>query len=244
MRAFPPAFRERHRADALVYFEDRARECLRQRGVGALVALTVRNVTDAVAAGIAERRRAGKAAAVTEAGGWWRPEIATELRHGLRSLRRRPGFLVSTSVPVALGIAGVTAVFAVVNGVLLRPLPYAEPESLVAVGRPLPSGVLGTVSGANMIDIEGTIPGLGAVGGVLGGSVTLTGSDPEIVPVLRPSRGFLEVFRVVPAFGRSFEPSDFEASGVAILTWRMWQRRWGGDPGVLGSVIETDAGPL
>jgi hypothetical protein len=148
-RAFPSAFRDRHRGDALVYFEDRARECLRERGSGALVALTVRNVADALASGLAERRRAAIAGRAGRAGARWRPWVFAEFRHGLRSLRKRPGFLASSSVPVALGIAGVTAVFAVVDGVLLRPLPYADPESLVAVGRPLPNGTLATVSGAN-----------------------------------------------------------------------------------------------
>jgi predicted permease len=239
LHAFPAAFRERYRADALGYFEDRARDCLRSGGARALLILTVRNVANAIGSGVAERRRArGRAVGLRG----WRPGIAAELRYGLRSLGKRPGFLVSSGVPVALGIAGVTAVFAVVDGVILRPLPYAEPESLVAVGRPLPNGNLATVSGANMIDIESTIWGLEAVGGVLGGSVVVTAPDPEIVRVLRPTRGFMETFRVVPALGRSFAPSDFESPGVAMLTWRMWQRRWGGDPGVLGTVIETDAG--
>jgi predicted permease len=192
--------------------------------------------------GLAERRRAGAEGGGRLTGRRWRPTLMTEVRQGLRSLRRRPGFLVASSTPVALGIAGVTAVFAVVDGVLIRPLPYPDPGMLVVVGRPMPNGTLASVSGANVIDIEGSIPGLEAVGGVLGGSVVLTGSGPEIVRVLRPTRGFMETFRVEAALGRSFGPADFANPGVAMLTWSMWQRRWGGDPGVLGSVIETDAG--
>jgi predicted permease len=241
-RAFPPAFREQHRIDALLYFEDRARDCVRNRGMAGLVGLTVRNVWDAVASGLAERRREGRSAGAGRGRHSWRWGLLTEVLYGLRSLRKQPGFLVATSVPVALGIAGVTAVFAVVDGVLLRPLPYADAGSLVAVGRPLPNGNLGPVSAANVIDIEGTIPGLVAVGGALGGSVVLTGEKAEIVRVLRPTRAFRETFGVEAGLGRTFTESDFESPGVAMITWSFWQRRWGGDPGVLGSVIDTDNG--
>lgn len=236
--AFPRAFRERHGQDALAYFQDRARDRLERRGPIGLAALVGRNLVNTVAAGLAERRRIRLETGVARR----RRVLATDVVHGLRALRRRPGFVFAAGLPIALGVAGVTAVFAVVDGVLLRPLPYEDPESLVAVGRPLGNGVLGTVSAATLIDIEGEISGLEALGGAVGGSVVLKGADPEEVRVTKPTRHFMDIFGLAPALGRGFTPEDFEVARVALITWRFWQRRWGGDPAVLGQTIETDAG--
>ncbi len=149
---------------------------------------------------------------------------------------------MAASLPVALGIAGVTAVFAVVDGVLLKPLPYEDPGALVKVGRPLGSGVLGTVSTANLIDLEGSVPGLLSVGGVQGGSVVVEGPDPVVVRITRPTRQFMATLGVKPVLGRTFVAKDWTSPGVALITWPYWQRRFGGAALALGSTIDADLG--
>lgn len=234
--AFPREFRERYRVDALVYFRDRARGRLDRGGWPGLVRLVVVSVVNTVLAGLAERRSAWRAA--TRGSG-----LQPDVHAALRSLWRRPRFVLSAVVPVALGVAGVTGVFAVVDGVVLRPLPYEDPAALVAVGSPLQSGGRVTASTANLIDLEGAIPGL-VVGGITGGSIVLKGDEPVQVRITRPTRAFMEIFRVKPALGRSFAEEDYASPRVALITWSFWQSRWGGDVSALGSVLEADIGDL
>ncbi|MGD8329997.1 MAG: ABC transporter permease [Acidobacteriota bacterium] len=174
----------------------------------------------------------------------WHPVagMALDLRSGLRSLARRPGFLLAAAVPVALGVGGVAAVLAVMNGVLLRPLPYEQPERLVKVGRPLASGALASVSTANVIDLEDEVPGL-TVAGLMGAqTVVRNGDEPAMLVLARPTRHFMEVFGLTPELGRPFLPDEYVEPHVAILSWSYWQRAWGGDPAAVGAQLETDLG--
>lgn len=197
--------------------------------------LVVRSVASTIAAGLGER-----AAAVRASLPGLR-SVTADARFGLRSLRRRPGFLLSAAIPVALGVAGVTAVFAVIDAVLLRPLPYPSPEELVKLGRPLSNGGLGPVSTANLIDVEDSIPALVQVGGVMaGGTVVLFDGQPELVSMTRPTKHFMSMLGLRPALGRGFLPEEYHGPDVALLSWDFWQRRWGGDPAAIGQTLDTE----
>jgi predicted permease len=235
MYAFPRSFRERHAEDALGYFEDRARERL-ALGTMAVAWLTVTNVVNALASGLAERGRTLP-----------RPRsegLPADVVQGVRSLRRNPRFVVGAALPIALGIAGVTAVVAVVDSVLIRPLPYADASRLVKVGRPLESGVLAPISTANLIDLEERSAAL-EVAGVQGGTTLVFGDDgAEMVSVTRPTRRYLDVMGLRPLVGRGFGEEDFLEPRAVLVTWGFWQRRWGGDPEALGSTLRTELGTL
>lgn len=237
--AFPRPFRETHRADALAYFEDRAREVGRRRGAAALLVHVLASLASTVVSGLAERVQA--VFRVVAGGGGVRADV----RYGLRSLRRHPGFVIAAVIPLGVGIAAVTSVFAVVDHVLLRPLPYDDPDALVEIGRPLKSGRLAPVSTANAIDVEGRLPAFEAVGGVTGGSTVVQEEDAATqVRISRPTRDFMNVFRLRPALGRGFTEEDFHHPAVALVTWSYWQARWGADPGALGAVLDTGLGEL
>jgi putative ABC transport system permease protein len=234
--AFPRAFREEYRADALTYFEDRAEEAARGAGPARILSLLFRSLLSVLWSGMAER-----SSRLLEG---LRGGLA-DARYGIRFLRRRPGFVAGAAVTLAVGIAAVTAVMAVVDGVVLRPLPYDNPDELVVVGRPLKSGVLSGISTANAIDLQGDVPGFAAFGGVSGGTTVVDdGTEAVLVRMSRPTRGFLDVFHLRPALGRVFRSEDYHVPRVALVSWHLWQRRWGGDPSAIGSVVKTDLGEL
>ncbi len=236
--AFPARFRRQYGADALTYYVDRVVEAHGRTGVLGVLSLTARDAVSAVAAGLAERGGRG-----SPSGGpfCYRADVA----HGFRSLRRHPGFVLAAAGPVALGVAGVTAVFAVIDIVLLRPLPYPDPDVLVEVGRPLDNGVLAPISTANLIDLEEAIGAFTEVGGVQGGS-TLVYDDEgaTLEQITRPTRAFMNIVGLDPARGRGFNASEFREPTVAIVTHDLWQRRWGGVTNVLGATLRTDLGDL
>ncbi len=237
--AFPTAFRRAHRSDALTYFEERARDRARRSGMAGVLILVVRDMTSTVLAGLAERASRARDAL---------PSLRTvpvDMRFGLRSLTRHPSFVISAIVPIALGVAGVAAVFAVIDGVLLRPLPYPSPEQLVKVGRPLANGILAPVSTANVIDLEGTIDAFESLAGVTGGQTTVVdATEAELLSLTRPTKQFMATFRLEPVIGRGFVDEDFYSPAVTILTWDLWQRRWHGDPDAIGRTVSTEVGTL
>ena len=236
LSAFPRDFRTRHGDDALGYFEDRACERLARGGWTALVGLTVRTVLDVFVSGVVERWRSRT---TLRMGG-----LLSDLAQGVRSLRRHPGFVAGAALPIALGVAGVTSVVAVVDSVLIRPLPYAHADRLVKVGRPLEGGALAPISTANLIDLEERVTAL-EVAGVQGGTTLVFGEEgAELVSVTRPTKQYLDVMGVRPLLGRGFGEGDFREPGPVLVTWGFWQRRWGGDAAVLGSTLRTELGTL
>jgi len=240
--AFPREFRRRHGADALSYFEDRACDRLTERGVRGLAMLVLSSVVDTVRAGLAERRSGIRGGRLSLG------SVVSDTRFGLRSLRKHPGFVVATATPIALGVAGVTAVFAVISAVVLAPLPYDQPEALVLVGRaPDPGATVQrsfAVSPTTLIDLEDGVPGLESIGGVLSARRTVLGPEPEVVHVASVTRQFMDVFRIGLTAGRTFAPAEFRDPHVALLSWQYWQRRWGGDVAAVGSILRTDQGDL
>jgi putative ABC transport system permease protein len=176
-----------------------------------------------------------------------------DVRYGCRALRRTAGFTTVSILTLALGIGATTTVFSVINGVLLKPLPYAEPESLVAVmhtapGLKLPPTARGVIRASltqyfTYLDRNRTFESMGVFAS---GIVTVTGDgEPEQVKILGVTEGTLRTLRASPMLGRTFTPHD-DAPGsprTAILTYGYWQRRYGGDRSVVGRNITLDGEP-
>jgi putative ABC transport system permease protein len=166
-----------------------------------------------------------------------------DLRFGARMLMKNPGFTLIAVLTLALGIGANTAVFSVVNAVLLKPLPYLKEPRLVVIEsgdkRSDPQGYAGA-SPADFLDWQAnsqTLERLAAYAPSEG--FKLTGVErPEIFASSRVSANFFQVFGAKPLLGRAFLPEDELAPPRAILlSYRLWQRRFGGDPGVVGQTL-------
>lgn len=172
-----------------------------------------------------------------------------DLRAAVRSLTHRPAFLVVASITLAVGIGATTALFSVVDAVLLRPLPYPEPARLLSVFEtqdPGPGGLDGPSPG-NLLDWRRqttTLTGI-AAWWVESSTILGTGSgDPaEEVPSARVTSDFFAVLGVQPLLGRVFSSDEVSREDpVAVLSYEFWQRRFGGDPSVVGRDVAFKAG--
>ncbi len=165
-----------------------------------------------------------------------------DFRFALRNLRRTPGFTAAAVGTLALGVGANTAIFSVVNGVMLRPLPYDEPGQLVMAQRPTPFGYSTyAMSQPDIYDIRSEVPSIVAAGGYYPSTFTLTGrDDPEVVQGARVTNGLFDIFHVSPVLGRDLL-SEENVPGlplVAVIGHAFWQERYGGDPDVIGKTIE------
>jgi putative ABC transport system permease protein len=163
----------------------------------------------------------------------------------LRLWRRHPAFAAAALSTQAIGIAVTTAVLAVAYAVLLRPLPYADPERLMHLFEG--TGRSGQFSFPDFLDLRGANRVFEGVAGHSGGSRTLTmaGSVPERLPMAEVTDGFFEVLGVTPRLGRTFNASDVQrgSAPVVILSYRTWTRRFGSDPSTLGKSIMLNGTP-
>jgi predicted permease len=174
--------------------------------------------------------------------------LLRDARHALRMIRRNPGFSTAAILSLTLGIGANTAIFSVVNAVLIRPLPYPEPEALVGVFNS------GELQGETFNDM-GLGPGMWAAlkehsaafqefGVWSSGPATVTGSgDPEQVTTVRMTQGVLPTLGAQPFLGRRFSVED-DTPGTpetVILSHSYWLRRFGGDEGVLGQAVVMDS---
>ena len=170
-----------------------------------------------------------------------------DLRYAVRALRRNPGFTIVAIITLALGIGANTALFSVVNGVLLRPLPYAEPERLVAIrntwdGNADILGAISSVSPAEYFDYRDGTKTFEAFGVYTPAVVSLTGDgEPERLPAVLLSAGVFPALGVAPAVGRVISSSeDVPGVNVVVLGYGLWQRRFGGARDVVGKNIILD----
>ncbi|MDX1396521.1 MAG: ABC transporter permease [Gemmatimonadota bacterium] len=174
-------------------------------------------------------------------------EALQDARYAVRSFASSPGPTAVVLVTLALGIGANTAVFSVVNGVLLRPLPYPDPDRLVVLAtRDTQDGDTYTVSPLNFVDWSEMNETLEATYAWTSTILTITDGDRrEQVEAGDVSPGFLDVLGVTPILGRGFLPDELGpgSPAVALLSHGFWERRYGADPGVPGSVIELDGRP-
>jgi len=165
-----------------------------------------------------------------------------DVRFALRQVARRPGFAAVVVLTLALGIGANTAIFSLVEGVLLRGLPYPEPEELVAVW---PDMVTNARSAEWLAE---STPSIAGISGLSVADFALTGDEgrpAERVFGARVFPGHFEVMRVRPLLGRTFRPeeSDPGRSAVVVLDHSLWRTRYGGDPGIVGRTIRIDYAP-
>jgi predicted permease len=174
----------------------------------------------------------------------WMGHFAKDVRYGLRNLRRNPGFTTVALLALGLGIGATTAIFSVVNTVLLRPLAYADPDRLVTV---LHQGT-GPVATANYIDWRDQSHSFEAMGAADAWSANLASSDPadthsaERLPGLKVTQNLLPLLGVKPLLGRFFLPGEDRvgAEHEVILSHRLWQARFSGNPAILGKQLRLN----
>jgi putative ABC transport system permease protein len=172
--------------------------------------------------------------------------LLQNLRYAVRTLRKAPGFTALVVLTLALGIGANTAIFSVVNALLLRPLPYQEPDRLVRLYEtfPLASGEgQGSVSVPNFLDWREQTRTFDGLAAYSDGDVNLQGVDrPERLSSVTATANLFSLLGARPRLGRTFVPTDDEpgAPPVVVLSEGLWEQRFGGDPGVLGETILLD----
>ncbi len=161
-----------------------------------------------------------------------------EIRYAFRSLLKTPGFTLVAILTLAVGIGGTTAIFSVVNGVLLEALPYPDAGRIVTIWEANERTRTMAVSNPNFDDWRTQARSFSAIAAWSGSRTTvLGGTEPVAVGAYGVSRGFFDVMGVPPAVGRTFAPEETALNGppVAVLGHGLWQRIFGGDPD-LGSL--------
>ncbi len=167
-----------------------------------------------------------------------------DLRFALRQLLKNPGFTTVAVLTLALGIGANTAIFSVINAVLLRPLPFGEAGQLVRIyeSRPQANLVQGPISPPTFQDwrSQATVfEGIAAFHGAAPFNL-LGGGDPERLRAVHASGNFFSVLRVKPLLGRTFSPENERDDRVVVLSEGIWRRRFGGSPEIVGQTINLD----
>src|SRR5438067_486273 len=180
----------------------------------------------------------------------WKWNAAMDARYAFRTLRRAPLFTTAAVLTLALGIGGAAAVFTLVDGVLLRPLPYAAPSRLVMVWTS-GEGLYGPVSqwplsAPNYFDIKAQNRTLASVAAFRSWPYTLVGdasTPPEMLAGSRVDPALFRTLGVRPIIGRDFTDDDARmgAGRVVVLGYELWRRRFGGDPRVVGRMVALGA---
>jgi predicted permease len=171
--------------------------------------------------------------------------VVQDLRYSLRTLRKSPGFTAAAVGILALGIGANTALFSVVDAVLLRPLPFPEPERIMRLEEapPPPAESLRAASPADYFDWRAQSHSFAALAAYRGGSLTWTGGqEPEALTAATVMGDFFSVLAIRPILGRVFAPGEEEPGhdDVVILSQSLWQSRFGSDPQILGRTLVLD----
>jgi putative ABC transport system permease protein len=170
-----------------------------------------------------------------------------DLRYGARMLLKNPGFTLVAIITLALGIGANTAIFSVVNGVLLKPLPYREPQQLIRVFERSRTQPKFPMSGGNFQDYREQNTTLTGLALYTRQDLELSLDDkPERLAALRVSAGFFEVLGAQPLLGRDFRREDElpDNNQVVILSYKLWRSRFNSDPGLVGRVITLSRRPF
>jgi putative ABC transport system permease protein len=172
---------------------------------------------------------------------------AQDIRYGLRSLRRNPGFALVIILTMALGIGANTAIFSVVNGVLLRPLPYKDGDKLIVLHQGRGDAVANDLGfSPKEMDDYRQARSLSDVVEFHQMTFNLLGrAEPERLVTGVVSANYFDVLGVKPIYGRTFVPADDQpgAPAVLVLSHKYWERSFGGDPGVVGRVFRMNDKP-
>jgi len=167
--------------------------------------------------------------------------LLKDIRHSLRVLRRSPGFSATAIAVLALGIAASTAIFSVVNTVLLEPLPFPDPDRIVVLENwsPEGSGPAASVPKYNVWRRQTNVLTDIAAYDTGGPGINLSGDMPEQVKGVHVSREFFHLFGIPTVLGRTFTAEEDRPEGgkLIVLSEGLWRRRYGADPGIVGKPI-------
>jgi putative ABC transport system permease protein len=169
-----------------------------------------------------------------------------DIRFGFRMLLKKPGFTAVAVLALALGVGANTAIFSVVNGVLLRPLPFKDPDRLVRLGEWSKEVPGMSISYPNFLDWRAQNHVFEGLAATQFGSYNLTGVDePERLLGRNVSWNFFDVLGVRPAVGRGFRPEEDHAGAprVCVISYSLWHRRFGSDQKVLGRAVTLNGEP-
>jgi putative ABC transport system permease protein len=230
LRAFPPAFRERWATEMESLCRFRLELVAGQRWQSQVVwsRIVLDALTGAAFEWIRELGRALRSRGVHAGTLRW------DVRQAARGLRRTPGATIVAVATLALGIGAVATTFTVVDGVVLRPLPYDEPDRIVSVWPAANFNV------AMVREVAEAAPALGHVAGLSTWTAVLSErGDPVEIDVARVSPAFFDVLGIAPALGRSLLPHEdrIDDAAVVVLSHGLWASRFGSDPDILGRAI-------
>jgi putative ABC transport system permease protein len=166
--------------------------------------------------------------------------LVQDVRYGVRTLVRTPGYTIVAVLTLALGIGANAAIFSFVDGVLLKPLPYPNPERILLVWEKPPGGGNNVVSALNYLDWQAQADVFERMAAITGGSMTLTGrGEPQQLRVARAGAEYFNVFGVKAAIGRTFAADEDQPGKehVVVLSHRVWAEEFGGDAGIVGQSV-------
>jgi predicted permease len=179
----------------------------------------------------------------------WRIEmLLQDVKYAVRTLVKKPGFAAIAILTLAVGIGGNAAIFSAVRAVLLRPLPFPSPDDLVEVfstNAKSPLAMAGTASPPDFTDWRRENTSFTELAAINAGAFAMTGPGlpAEQITGAGVTGGFFDVLQVDPLYGRTLTPDDDATGGplVAVLGHTLWQRRFGGDPHIVGRTVTIDA---
>jgi len=243
LRLLPEALRLGHGDEMLALQERLAREAWESRGMAG-----VASVLAAASADVLRERGAQRAEDA-----WRRPTrrpVAAffhDVRLARRHLLRNPGFSVLAILTLGLGIGAATAIFGVVDAVVLQPLPYESPDELVRVRERTPRGDSFSLSEPNFLDLRAGQQSFANLAGVSWGNrVWRSPGETRSLPGLAVTHDYFRVLGVTPLLGRVFDSSEDRpgaAARVVLISRGFWERAFGSDPSVVGRRIELDEAP-
>ncbi len=172
--------------------------------------------------------------------------LVQDLRYALRTLRKGPGFTAVAILTLALGIGANTAIFSFVDGILLKPLPYAAADRIVSVLEKPPGGGRNGISTLNFLDWQKDNTVFDLMAAQTGGSVTLSGvNEPVVLRSASVSAHYFDIFGIKPAMGRAFLPDEDQPGKdhVVILAHVLWTNQFGADPAIIGRSLVLDGQP-
>jgi len=175
--------------------------------------------------------------------------LLQDLRYGIRTLAKNPGFTIVAVLTLALGIGANTAIFSVVDAVLLRPLPYPQADRLFMVYQTLPQDPAQNtgVSYPNYLDWARQNQVFESIAAVRGNALALSGQgEPSYVQTGSVTSNYFDVLRVKPLLGRTLQSSDdaVDANTVVVMSESLWRARFGADPALVGRTITLDQHPI
>jgi putative ABC transport system permease protein len=181
--------------------------------------------------------------------GWRFDMIAQDVKYAVRSLWKRPGFAAVTLLTLGIGIGANAAIFGAVRAVVLRPLPFPDPDSVVTLSTTTttrPGAPGGSSSAPDFLDWRRDSRSFSEMAASVAEASALTGDGPaEQVPNARVTGGFFNMLGVPALYGRTLQPGDdpINAENVAVLGHSLWTRRFNGRPGIVGTLVTIDGSP-